>query len=156
MTVSFHKSSVCISKEQLSKLDIAKYYTTNQGIKVSHCQEEIPSIVTKSTTAYIVLLKSETDKKNQKGKILNFSKTSLFRNKLLCKNNFWQLVNFKQRKCLPGTPSNMLLVGHVNPSVLGGQEHSEISTFLVQALRKELTKSSQEVISFLCQSGKET
>lgn len=57
MTILFQETSLHISTEELSKLEMVKYYTTNQVIE-GHCLacKKIHLIFTKSTKDYIVCI----------------------------------------------------------------------------------------------------
>lgn len=74
MTVLFQEAPIHISIEQLSKLEIVKYYTTNEVTeKVTHCHAE------EYKRLYCIYLNLRLTKKSErKRKVVNFSERSLF------------------------------------------------------------------------------
>lgn len=91
MTVPFQEAPIHISIEQLSKLEIVKYYTTNEVIeKVTHCHaERFPWFSGRIQKTILYLFKSETDKKIRKKK-----KSSQFLWKII----IWNGINYHAKK----------------------------------------------------------
>ena len=97
MTVPFQEPPIHISIEQLSKLEIVKYCTANQVIKsLTAMQKDFLGFHEEHKKLYCIYLNLKLTKKSErKRKVVNFSKRSLFRNKLLCKKAWIFLTTYE-------------------------------------------------------------